>query len=327
MAAYASENGLGSYTKGSYGKTTTTAKKPTTATATKAAVAKSNTATVKKTSSSTGSATKSSTSKASSVAKTIADTFSQPTLAKVLAEASTGIHNLQDQYTPASLVATDSPTMRSAAELAAQYGITYDRQAIENILTNAAQTEYATKELGQKQAERTYNQGLAGTQNTLLDTLRQQQTQAVMSGANKGMQAANALSAILGVSQESVQGATELAQARALMANEYAANLAGAKKDALTQANAAATDLLAKAATIYGYDTTKYGEQMQYNANVNTSNANYGAQKYASNASMVNQNTANRTAITNSFYDRLAAIEQAKLNGINYGMNYGLATK
>lgn len=325
MANFASDNGLGSYNKGDYGKDT--AKKTTTKT--KQETAKKDTTTKTTTAAKTTTqASKDTTAKiADSVAKTIAQTFSQPTLDTIIKDTSTGIHNLQDQYTGAALVNATVPTMRTAADLAAQYGITYDRQAIEDILTSAAKAEYDTKNTGQKQAERTYNAGLAGTQNTLLDTLKQQQTQAVMNGANKGMQAANALSAILGVSQESVQGATELAQARALLANEYAANLAGARKDALTQANAAGGDLLAKAATIYGYDTTKYGEQMQYNANVNTANANYGAQKYASNASMVNQNTANRTALTNSYYDRLAAIEQAKQNGVNYGMNYGLATK
>lgn len=70
-----------------------------------------------------------------------------------------------------------------------------------------------------------YNQ-LYNTQNTAMDTIRQSNAQAVASGASKGVQAANELSAILGLQSEAATGAADLAnQATTLAQDETTAML------------------------------------------------------------------------------------------------------
>lgn len=70
-----------------------------------------------------------------------------------------------------------------------------------------------------------YNQ-LYDTQQTTMDTIRQANAQAVATGASRGVQAANELSALLGLQQESVEGATDIAnQATTLAQDETQAML------------------------------------------------------------------------------------------------------
>lgn len=73
-----------------------------------------------------------------------------------------------------------------------------------------------------------YNQ-LYDTQKTTMDTIRQSNAQAVATGASRGVQAANELSALLGLQQESVEGATDIAnQATTLAQDETQAFLENA---------------------------------------------------------------------------------------------------
>lgn len=92
-----------------------------------------------------------------------------------------------------------------------------------------------------------YNQ-LYNTQNTAMDTIRQANAQAVATGASRGVQAANELSAILGLQSESATGAAELAnQATTLAQDETTAmleNMLNAETQAAEQNQALANILL-----------------------------------------------------------------------------------
>ena len=130
------------------------------------------------------------------------------------------------------------PSLRSAAELARLYGnITFDEDAIRKKFDKATQAEYALKRKEYEQTEDQFYNRLFGTQSTALDTIRRANASAISSGAAKGMQAANELSAILGLQQESVDDSTKLAQARHNLTDAEAAAYAKNVVDALAKAN------------------------------------------------------------------------------------------
>jgi hypothetical protein len=97
-----------------------------------------------------------------------------------------------------------------------------------------------------------YNQ-LYDTQQTTMDTIRQANAQAVASGASKGVQAANELSALLGLQSEAVTGATDLAnQATTLAQDESQAmleNMLNAETQAAEQ-NQALAQILTQAGSV-----------------------------------------------------------------------------
>lgn len=97
-----------------------------------------------------------------------------------------------------------------------------------------------------------YNQ-LYDTQQTTMDTIRQANAQAVASGASKGVQAANELSALLGLQSEAVTGATDLAnQATTLAQDETQAmleNMLNAETQAAEQ-NQALAQILTQAGSV-----------------------------------------------------------------------------
>lgn len=115
-----------------------------------------------------------------------------------------------------------------------------------------------------------YNQ-LYDTQKTTMDTIRQANAQAVASGASKGVQAANELSALLGLQSEAVTGATDLAnQATTLAQDETKAmleNMLTAETQAAEQ-NQALAQILTQAGSVdveqQNADTAKQQVLQQY---------------------------------------------------------------
>ena len=69
-------------------------------------------------------------------------------------------------------------------------------------------------------------------QDNYLQAMRQANASAIASGAARGTQAANELSTMLGLQQDSMQGATDLANQRAQAGIDYAKDLAKAQTDA-----------------------------------------------------------------------------------------------
>ena len=108
--------------------------------------------------------------------------------------------------------------------------------------------EYDRQRTDLQNATNQYYNQLYNTQNTAMDTIRQANAQAVATGASRGIQAANELSAILGLQSESATGAAELAnQATTLAQDETTAmleNMLNAETQAAEQNQALANILL-----------------------------------------------------------------------------------
>jgi hypothetical protein len=238
--------------------------------------------------------------------------------------------------------------LRSAEELASLYGnITFDEDAIRSKFDKATKAEYELKRKEYEQTEDQFYNRLLGTQGTALDTIRRANASAISSGAAKGMQAANELSAILGLQQESVDDSTKLAQARNNLVDAEAAAYAKNVVDALNTANQIKLALGTLASNIYAADTqfdvgtmqylaqldaaakqlegigltadaTKYSadrnlEGSKYNADQNLAGTRYTADKnYAGNIYAANQNLAGAKYAADA--NREATIKAAELN-------------
>ena len=136
-----------------------------------------------------------------------------------------------------------------------------------------------------------------GTQATALDTIRRNNAAAVATGASRGIQAANELSAILGLQEANTQTASELAQQRNLLADQEGAALAKNIVDAMTTSNAVKQALANIAANLYAADTQFDVGAMQYYAALNqaaqalqgtiyTADRNLDASRYAADQNL-----------------------------------------
>ena len=98
-----------------------------------------------------------------------------------------------------------------------------DEQALLDKFNAATTAQYNLQREQNRQAENQFYNQMYNTQQTAVDAIRQANAAAVSTGASRGIQAANELSAILGLQQESVASATELAQANRQTAQEETA--------------------------------------------------------------------------------------------------------
>jgi hypothetical protein len=98
-----------------------------------------------------------------------------------------------------------------------------DEQAILDKYNAATTAQFNVQREQNRQAENQFYNQMYNTQKTAMDTIRQSNAAAVANGASRGVQAANELSALLGLQQESVQSATEIAQANRQTAQEETA--------------------------------------------------------------------------------------------------------
>lgn len=98
-----------------------------------------------------------------------------------------------------------------------------DEQTILDKYNAATMAQYAAQREQNRQAENQFYNQMYNTQNTAMDTIRKANAAAVSTGASRGVQAANELSAILGLQNESIASATELAQANRQTAQEETA--------------------------------------------------------------------------------------------------------
>lgn len=98
-----------------------------------------------------------------------------------------------------------------------------DEQAILDKYNAATTAQFNVQREQNRQAENKFYNQMYNTQRTAMDTIRQANANAVSTGASRGVQAANELSALLGLQDESVASATELAQANRQTAQEETA--------------------------------------------------------------------------------------------------------
>jgi hypothetical protein len=230
-------------------------------------------------------------------------------------------------YSEIQQMATSQPVLRSAAELAQLYGLDYNMDHIYKTLLNSVDAGYAARYNQQSQAEDKYYDNAATAQSTLLDTLKQQQSQAIMSGTNKGMQAAQALSSMLGTSQQFAASATQLAKDRQQIAKEYSADRAATGVKALDEYNAMGNQLADISKNLYSSDTSAYVGQLDYNASVNTANAQMASQAMASKAQWESSLANAMANAYTAYYNGQITLDQARIQAdaaIQSAKVYGL---
>lgn len=220
---------------------------------------------------------------------------------------------LQNDYKRPDYVDVIDPTMKSAKELADLYGLTYDKDAIASIFNSAVEKEYDTRYAQQGISENNYYDQMASLQNTALDSIRQQQSQAIQTGANKGMQAANQLSAILGISQQAGENATQLAQSRGLLAKEHGAAQAKAAQDAMSYYDQMGLSLGEIAKQLYSYDVQQQAAQLGYNQGINTDYAGVMAQYLAAQSAIGQALGQGASSILGTYTSTLGNLESSRL--------------
>lgn len=131
---------------------------------------------------------------------------------------------------------TSNPSVKKYYDYAQQQ---VDEQAIADKFNAATTAQFNVQREANRQAENQFYNQMYNTQRTAMDTIRQSNAAAVSSGASRGVQAANELSALLGLQEQSVAGATELAQANRQTAQEETAavleNMLNAYQQAVTE--------------------------------------------------------------------------------------------
>lgn len=191
--------------------------------------------------------------------------------------------NIQDYY---KKIANENP-----------YALNTDTQAIRQAYDQATAAAHAAEERSIINAENAWQRNLASTQQTALDTIRKNNASAIATGASKGMQAANELSAILGLQDTATEEATALAQQRLDLADKYAAEYAKNAVTAQEMASANKQAMMNAAMQQYGYDT-------EYAAQELLSRADIEAAKWS------NQSTAPLEYIT-QYENEIAALTAA----------------
>lgn len=142
------------------------------------------------------------------------------------------------------------------------YALSTDTQAIKSVYDQATAAAQAVEERAIMNAENAWQRNLASTQATALDTIRKNNASAIATGASKGMQAANELSAVLGLQDTAVEESTALAQQRLDLADAYAAEYAKNAVTAQEMANTNKQAMMSAAMQQYGYDTELAAQEM-----------------------------------------------------------------
>ena len=145
--------------------------------------------------------------------------------------------------------------LRSAKELADLYDINYDMDAIKKIYDDATNAKYALLSKELEQGENDFYTNNAQANATLLDTLRKATSSAIATGASRGIAGAEKLGLMMEQQQAITEGATNLAQERANMADKIAAEKAENIINALEYSDNLKKTLGNLSSNIYSADT------------------------------------------------------------------------
>jgi len=194
------------------------------------------------------------------------------------------------------------------------YELDYDRNKIEQIFNQGTDAQYALMQKEAQVAENNYaNQQFQNQFNTM-EALRAQRNEQIASGMARGINAASDQATALGVQQEAMNGALELAQNRQMQADQIAAEYAQNVVKALQEANSVKQAMANVAAQLYEADmlgytgelsalgqldanaSDRYGydlglEGTRYNADRGLEGTKYNADRnYAGNVYVANSN-------------------------------------
>lgn len=212
-------------------------------------------------------------------------------------------------YEKTPLLDAIKPEFRTSADLAEVTGLNYDYNTIYDLLMRSVDAGHASRKSLQDASDAEYYTNAAAAQSTLAETLAQQQSQAIQTGTNRGMQAANALSSVLGVSQQFAGGAGQLAQQRAQLAKDYAQQQAQAGVNAMNQSTDVAKYLADISKNIYSTEGASYVGELDYNAASTTANAQLAAQSMAAQSALA----GNFADIMQGYYSGQISLEQARI--------------
>lgn len=138
------------------------------------------------------------------------------------------------------------------------YELDYDRNKIEQIFNQGTDAQYALMQKEAQVAENNYaNQQFQNQFNTM-EALRAQRNEQIASGMARGLSAASDQATALGIQQEAMNGALELAQNRQMQADQIAAEYAQNVVKALQEANSVKTAMAQVAANLYEADMLGY---------------------------------------------------------------------
>lgn len=201
-----------------------------------------------------------------------------------------------------------TPTANSAGlgmtQLQAQANALVDEQALLDKFNAATTAQYNLQREQNRQAENTFYNQMYNTQQTAMDTIRQSNAAAVSTGASRGIQAANELSAILGLQQESVASATELANANRQTAQEETAavleNVLNAYQQAEQQRQNLITSAIQGASVDNEYANTLWNAYLQAQANGDSAGAAAAWNKLQGVINGTTTNTSTQTPVLKS---------------------------
>lgn len=145
--------------------------------------------------------------------------------------------------------------LRSAKELGELYDINYDMDAIRSIYDEATNAKYTLLSKELEQAENDFYTNNANANATLLDTLKKATSSAIATGASRGIAGAEQLGLMMEAQQGLVEETTNIAQERANMADEIAAEKAQNIVDALKYSDSLKQALAGVSSNVYSADT------------------------------------------------------------------------
>lgn len=234
-------------------------------------------------------------------------------LSSILAEIKNSIGTAKDSYVRPDHTGVTDAKIKSALDLEALLGVdfTYDRDEIEKIYTAASKDAYQTNMNSQTAAESSYYRAMAAAQDTGLDTIRQQNASAIASGANKGIQAANQLSTILGNSQLASEQANKFTADRQLVGSTYAAQLKEDAKNALAYSNEISNQIGSLSHQLYNDQIQSKTAELAYNQGINTDYAGYQANKYTADSNLFSNIVSSGSGVYNNNQSSIAQIQSA----------------
>ena len=233
------------------------------------------------------------------------------TLQQIIAELGGLTNPTKDEYVAGVEREVTDPRLRSIAEYLNELGAEGYQYKYEDILGNlndATNAAYDAQLNALADASSEYNRNMATQQNSVADAIRSQYAQAIQTGVSKGVQSANLLSSILGNSQAAAQGAQQLAQDRYQAGVDLKSQLIQDAVDALNKSNAAYETLMSNIRQLYNDEIQEKTADLEYNASILESNANYYANKYTTDSNYAQGVLGNASGIYNNNQSVLGAL-------------------
>ena len=227
------------------------------------------------------------------------------------------VNPTQGGYTPGTEREVTDPQLRTIEEYLKQVGAEgyqYRYGDILRGLADATSASYDARYSALNDATSNYYRDMATQQDSVADAIRSQYAQAIQTGVSRGMQSANLLSSILGSSQAAAQGAQQLAQDRYQTGMDLQVQMAKDAVEALNKSNAAYETLMGNIRQLYNDEIQEKTADLEYNASIQETNANYFANKYNADTNYAQGVLTNASGIFNNNQSALSALIAAAAN-------------